>query len=63
CALSMNLNILEDGDDMRLVPSIGVSLSGGRKARVASARAVYIRTQYVLLNDPLSPVVRHRYSE
>lgn len=35
----------------------GVSLSGGQKARVALARAVYARTRYVLLDDPLSAVV------
>jgi ABC-type uncharacterized transport system YnjBCD ATPase subunit len=34
-----------------------VSLSGGQKARVALARAVYARTRYVLLDDPLSAVV------
>ena len=37
--------------------SRGVSLSGGQKARVALARAVYARTKYVLLDDPLSAVV------
>lgn len=35
----------------------GVSLSGGQKARVALARAVYAPTKYVLLDDPLSAVV------
>jgi len=35
----------------------GVSLSGGQRARVALARAVYARTKYVLLDDPLSAVV------
>ena len=34
-----------------------MSLSGGQKARVALARAVYARTKYVLLDDPLSAVV------
>jgi ABC-type uncharacterized transport system YnjBCD ATPase subunit len=35
----------------------GISLSGGQKARVALARAVYARTKYVFLDDPLSAVV------
>ena len=39
--------------------SRGVNLSGGQKARVALARAVYARTKYVLLDDPLSAVDSH----
>ena len=41
----------------------GVSLSGGQKARVALARAVYARTKYVLLDDPLSAVVSELFVE
>ncbi|KAG8816885.1 hypothetical protein FRC17_000158 [Serendipita sp. 399] len=37
----------------------GVSLSGGQKARVALARAVYARSKHVLLDDPLSAVDSH----
>ncbi|KAG0701637.1 hypothetical protein DFH29DRAFT_925615 [Suillus ampliporus] len=58
CALLPDLNILEDGDDTE-IGSRGVSLSGGQKARVALARAVYARTKYVLLDDPLSAVDSH----
>lgn len=58
CALRPDLNILEDGDDTE-IGSRGVSLSGGQKARVALARAVYARTKYVLLDDPLSAVDSH----
>lgn len=36
-----------------------VSLSGGQKARVALARAVYSYTQHVLLDDPLAAVDSH----
>lgn len=57
CALQADLNMLEDGDDTE-IGARGVSLSGGQKARVALARAVYARTKYVLLDDPLSAVVR-----
>ncbi|KAG1837297.1 hypothetical protein F4604DRAFT_1843943 [Suillus subluteus] len=58
CALLPDLNILEDGDDTE-IGSRGVSLSGGQKARVALARAVYARTKYVMLDDPLSAVDSH----
>ncbi|KDQ49974.1 hypothetical protein JAAARDRAFT_42467 [Jaapia argillacea MUCL 33604] len=58
CALRMDLDILEDGDSTE-IGARGVSLSGGQKARVALARAVYARTKYVLLDDPLSAVDSH----
>lgn len=57
CALQTDLSLFEDGDDTE-IGTRGVSLSGGQKARVALARAVYARTNYVLLDDPLSAVVR-----
>ncbi|KIY74057.1 hypothetical protein CYLTODRAFT_385456 [Cylindrobasidium torrendii FP15055 ss-10] len=58
CALRPDLAILEDGDATE-IGAKGVSLSGGQKARVALARAVYARTKYVLLDDPLSAVDSH----
>ncbi|EAU87480.2 ATP-binding cassette transporter [Coprinopsis cinerea okayama7 len=58
CALRMDLEVLEDGDETE-IGARGVSLSGGQKARVALARAVYARTKYVLLDDPLSAVDSH----
>ncbi|KAF8836435.1 P-loop containing nucleoside triphosphate hydrolase protein [Paxillus ammoniavirescens] len=58
CALLPDLNIFEDGDETE-IGARGVSLSGGQKARVALARAVYPRTKYVLLDDPLSAVDSH----
>ncbi|KZP20510.1 hypothetical protein FIBSPDRAFT_932199 [Athelia psychrophila] len=58
CALQPDLEILEDGDATE-IGARGVSLSGGQKARVALARAVYARTKYVLLDDPLSAVDSH----
>ncbi|KZT66167.1 hypothetical protein DAEQUDRAFT_813713 [Daedalea quercina L-15889] len=58
CALKPDLEILEDGDATE-IGARGVSLSGGQKARVALARAVYAPTKYVLLDDPLSAVDSH----
>ncbi|KAH9854526.1 multidrug resistance-associated ABC transporter [Lenzites betulinus] len=58
CALKPDLDILEDGDATEIGVR-GVSLSGGQKARVALARAVYARSKYVLLDDPLSAVDSH----
>lgn len=58
CALRPDLAVLEDGDSTE-IGARGVSLSGGQKARVALARAVYARSRYVLLDDPLSAVDSH----
>ncbi|KAI0003794.1 ABC transporter type 1, transmembrane domain-containing protein [Russula compacta] len=58
CALKPDLDILEDGDATE-IGARGVSLSGGQKARVALARAVYAPAKYVLLDDPLSAVDSH----
>ncbi|KAJ7121096.1 multidrug resistance-associated ABC transporter [Mycena epipterygia] len=58
CALRPDLDLLEDGDSTQ-IGSKGVTLSGGQKARVALARAVYSRKKYVLLDDPLSAVDSH----
>ncbi|KAF7799416.1 hypothetical protein EIP86_010650 [Pleurotus ostreatoroseus] len=58
CALVPDFENLEDGD-MTEIGARGISLSGGQKARVALARAVYAPTKYVLLDDPLSAVDSH----
>ncbi|CAO1637053.1 unnamed protein product [Jaminaea pallidilutea] len=57
CALRPDLEIL-DGDGTEIGEK-GVSLSGGQQARVALARAVYSRSQTLLLDDPLSAVDSH----
>ncbi|KAJ7508941.1 hypothetical protein B0H11DRAFT_2169002 [Mycena galericulata] len=58
CALQPDLDMLEDGDATE-IGARGVNLSGGQKARVALARAVYVRNKFVLLDDPLSAVDSH----
>ncbi|CAN3364922.1 metal resistance protein Ycf1p [Diutina catenulata] len=58
CALSVDLAILPKGDATE-VGEKGISLSGGQKARLSLARAVYARADVYLLDDPLSAVDEH----
>lgn len=58
CALISDLKILEDGDQSE-IGERGVNLSGGQKARVSLARAVYSRASVLLLDDVLSAVDAH----
>lgn len=66
CALERDLELFDAGDQTEIGEK-GISLSGGQKARVALARAVYSRAKTVLLDDPLSAVdshtARHLYSK
>lgn len=55
CQLIPDLEILTDGD-LTLVGERGISLSGGQKARLSLARAVYARAELYLLDDILSAV-------
>ncbi|KAJ3514526.1 hypothetical protein NLJ89_g2331 [Agrocybe chaxingu] len=58
CALIQDIEMLEDGDETDIGEQ-GVNLSGGQKARVSLARAVYSRASILLLDDVLSAVDTH----
>ncbi|KAI9485487.1 MAG: hypothetical protein EXX96DRAFT_545289 [Benjaminiella poitrasii] len=58
CALHKDLVSLEDGDSTEIGEK-GITLSGGQRARVALARAVYSRARNVLMDDILSAVDAH----
>ncbi|XP_035769422.1 multidrug resistance-associated protein 4-like isoform X2 [Neolamprologus brichardi] len=55
CALKKDLQMFPDGD-LTLIGDRGATLSGGQKARVNLARAVYQDADIYLLDDPLSAV-------
>lgn len=58
CALLEDFQSLPDGDRTE-VGERGISLSGGQKARLALARAVYARADNYLLDDVLAAVDQH----
>jgi len=53
CALIHDLASFEKGD-LSPIGENGIGLSGGQKARVALARAIYSHASILLLDDPLS---------
>ncbi|TNJ29811.1 Multidrug resistance-associated protein 1 [Giardia muris] len=58
CCLIPDL-LMQDYGDLTEIGEKGVSLSGGQKARVALARAVYADADIYFLDDPLSAVDAH----
>ncbi|KAJ2715446.1 hypothetical protein H4R19_001201 [Coemansia spiralis] len=58
CALRPDLDMLPAGD-MTEIGEKGINLSGGQKARVSLARALYARADVYLLDDPLAAVDAH----
>ncbi|RKP39936.1 P-loop containing nucleoside triphosphate hydrolase protein [Dimargaris cristalligena] len=55
CALGRDLALMEEGD-ATLVGEKGTNLSGGQRARISLARAVYHDADLYVLDDPLSAV-------
>ncbi|KAJ3313911.1 Multidrug resistance-associated protein 4 [Boothiomyces sp. JEL0838] len=55
CSLERDFTLFENGADT-IIGERGVTLSGGQKARVALARAVYYDAELYILDDPLSAV-------
>ncbi|KZS96535.1 P-loop containing nucleoside triphosphate hydrolase protein [Sistotremastrum niveocremeum HHB9708] len=58
CGLKRDLSLFDAGD-MTEVGEKGITLSGGQKARITLARAVYSQAQVVLLDDVLSALDVH----
>ncbi|KAA6380701.1 MAG: putative Multidrug resistance-associated protein [Streblomastix strix] len=58
CALDQDFKTLAAGD-MTAIGEKGINLSGGQKARIQLARAVYSDRDIYILDDPLSAVDAH----
>jgi ABC-type bacteriocin/lantibiotic exporter with double-glycine peptidase domain len=55
CQLELDLASLPAGDNTEIGEK-GINLSGGQKARVSLARAVYSDKPIILMDDPISAV-------
>ena len=56
CSLEKDFELFKEYRDETMIGDQGITLSGGQKARVSLARAVYTKRDVYLLDDPLSAV-------
>ncbi|CAD8077788.1 unnamed protein product [Paramecium sonneborni] len=56
--LKQDIEILVNGD-LTVIGEKGINISGGQKARISLARAIYSEASIYLLDDPLSAVDSH----
>ncbi|KAG9836549.1 hypothetical protein KCU68_g10773, partial [Aureobasidium melanogenum] len=58
CALIQDLEVLANGDETLMGPQ-GVKVSGGQRARISLARALYSEATVILMDDILSALDTH----
>ena len=56
CCLDIDLQNFGEVGDLLMIGDKGVNLSGGQKARISLARALYADADLYLLDDPLAAV-------